>query len=66
VTEQALELASISLQCPTTLVTLGTIAVQKRLGHCSVSARLKVFAYLLRDDSSVADAMDGLLKPPTE
>jgi integrase len=42
------------------------LAVQKRLGHSSVSTTMRIYAYLLRDDTSVAAAVDGLLSRPTE
>jgi integrase len=46
------------------LATGDVIAVQKHLGHSSVATTMRIYAYLLRDDSSVAAAVDGLLQQP--
>ena len=48
------------------LATGDAIAVQKRLVHSSVATTMQIYAYLLRDDASVAAAVDGLLTRPTE
>jgi len=47
------------------LATGDAIAVQKRLGHSSVATTMRIYAYLLRDEGSVAAALDGLLMNET-
>jgi integrase len=41
--------------------TRDAFAVQRRLGHTNVTTTMKIYAYLLRDDTATGVALDKLL-----
>jgi integrase len=45
-------------------LTKDAYATQRRLGHSDVTTTMRIYAYLLRDDSTTAKALDNLLNGP--